>query len=532
MKKFNILIVDDELHAVQGILAGINWHLLEIDSIHTAHSFAQAKKVFQSEKIDLLLSDIDMPHGNGIDLLSWVRENCLKVEAIFLTSHSNFNYAQEAIRLKSLNYLLKPIDFKALEQEIQHAIVKMKSDIEVHQVETSYKHMEEMHQNHLREEFWLALINKNIANTREEIDKLLKKFKLKYDNEIEFTGVLIHVQQDSNEKIENEGASLYFLRSAVIENIVNYNKNVTVVNLASNYMIVIIPSTCRLSEEQLVTNCKTFIKKCNQQFHYDLNCYIGSSAVMENVVNIIDELRKVDRNNVNFVNKVTTLGENELPLDYISDIPREDWILLIRSGSKDELLTEINQVFSSWNNENLSITWQTLRSFYRDLLQIIFYTLQRKGLEASRVFSKELFERPEKVLTTVKSLEQWTYLVVDVVMDQINHRDNGQTVVDKVKQYIKENIHKYRLTREDIANHVYFNPDYLARIFKQETGISISEYMIAQRMELAKRLLIRTNLSISDISLECGYSNFSYFSTLFRKMNDYSPNDYRKKHQK
>ena len=87
------------------------------------------------------------------------------------------------------------------------------------------------------------------------------------------------------------------------------------------------------------------------------------------------------------------------------------------------------------------------------------------------------------------------------------------------------------MSREDIANHVYLNPDYLTRIFKRETGMSISDYVLQQRLGIAAELLAGTDLPISAIASKVGYANFSHFSRMFKKHMDLGPAEYRSMHQ-
>jgi two-component system response regulator YesN len=75
---------------------------------------------------------------------------------------------------------------------------------------------------------------------------------------------------------------------------------------------------------------------------------------------------------------------------------------------------------------------------------------------------------------------------------------------------------------------VYLNPDYLTRVFKKQTGLSISDYLQQQRIEYAKKLLVETNSSVSEVALAAGYSNFSYFSTIFKKSTELNPMEFRK----
>ncbi|OYO41027.1 hypothetical protein CG709_21350, partial [Lachnotalea glycerini] len=63
----NLLIVDDEIYAIQGILDSVNWDRLDFDNIFTANSYSQALNIFQNEKVAILVCDIEMPYGTGLD---------------------------------------------------------------------------------------------------------------------------------------------------------------------------------------------------------------------------------------------------------------------------------------------------------------------------------------------------------------------------------------------------------------------------------------------------------------------------------
>jgi two-component system response regulator YesN len=75
---------------------------------------------------------------------------------------------------------------------------------------------------------------------------------------------------------------------------------------------------------------------------------------------------------------------------------------------------------------------------------------------------------------------------------------------------------------------VHFHPAYLSRFFKKRTGLSLSEYMMAQRIERAKTLLIEPKLTVGHIVNRLGYDNSSHFSRTFKKMTGYTPLQFRK----
>ena len=118
----NLMIVDDENIIVEDLKSGVDWEKLNITNVYTASNINAAKEIFNTQNISILLCDIEMPHGNGLELLSWVREHFSETETIFLTCHADFNYAIEAIRKGSFDYLLKPITYEDLEIVLCKAI--------------------------------------------------------------------------------------------------------------------------------------------------------------------------------------------------------------------------------------------------------------------------------------------------------------------------------------------------------------------------------------------------------------------------
>ena len=100
-----------------------------------------------------------------------------------------------------------------------------------------------------------------------------------------------------------------------------------------------------------------------------------------------------------------------------------------------------------------------------------------------------------------------------------------------IKEFIKDNLHN-ELHREEIAKYVYLSPSYLSRIFKIETGVSLSKYIVEKRIDVAKEMLEFSSEKISEIAMNVGYSNFSYFAKSFKKQEGMSPQEFRKRYGK
>lgn len=116
-----VLIINDEVWTADMIKEETDWEECGIDEVLTAYDARSAREYIRTGEVDIMLCDIEMPQENGIELLRWVREMEYDTECIFLTCHANFSYAQEAVKLNCLDYVLMP----ARAQEIQRVIKKV-----------------------------------------------------------------------------------------------------------------------------------------------------------------------------------------------------------------------------------------------------------------------------------------------------------------------------------------------------------------------------------------------------------------------
>lgn len=98
--------------------------------------------------------------------------------------------------------------------------------------------------------------------------------------------------------------------------------------------------------------------------------------------------------------------------------------------------------------------------------------------------------------------------------------------VSAVKSYIRAHLPE-DLTRDSLAAMVYLNPDYLSHLFKRETGVSLTGYIIETRIGEACRLLTEKDGNIREIAVACGFRNISYFTRQFKKHTGLTPRAFR-----
>ncbi len=121
-----VLILDDEILAIGFMMDGVHWDACGVDKLLTAHNAEEARQVVSSNRVDIILCDIEMPGDNGIEFMQWARDNGHDMACIFLTCHAKFEYAQEALRLQCRDYILKPAPFSVIEEKVRLAVEDLK----------------------------------------------------------------------------------------------------------------------------------------------------------------------------------------------------------------------------------------------------------------------------------------------------------------------------------------------------------------------------------------------------------------------
>lgn len=133
-------------------------------------------------------------------------------------------------------------------------------------------------------------------------------------------------------------------------------------------------------------------------------------------------------------------------------------------------------------------------------------------------YCKELGDLPE----AYEKLKHKGELLEAYHQNHVISQESDNDLVKSIESYIHDHIAQ-DITRGRIADAMHMNIDYLARIFKKNTGMTLNDYIINEKMEVARNLLITTKLPVGLIAMKVDYSNFSYFSKLYKKTYNKTP---------
>lgn len=524
----NLLIVDDEVISVKGIQCLVEWDKIGISSIYTAYDIFQAMEQFKKETIHIMLCDIEMPQGSGLDLLEWVREHYPKTECIFLTCHASFDYAKKAIKLGSLDYLLKPIPKDNLEKAISNAIDKILKNNNLEE-NSQFGKLWSKHQPLLVERFWSDIVNSTIPSKSDKIKELAEERNVYYKEEINVLPVFINVQ-NWNKQLSNEDEKLmeFALKKNAEE--IFLKGNGIIFELKRGVLLALLFSENKeINTNALKEDCERYTLECQKYFKCDLSCYIGSITNAEKLVQVINLLENMSKNNVAFKNKVFILDSQSKISGYINIPDMNIWATFLKEGEKDRIILDVDKYLKDLVN-TVQLDANILLEFQQDFIQIIHTVLKEKGIRAHQLFGDEYSMNLYIQATRyVSNLMEWVKYNVTRSVDYVKDVEESESVINRAKKYLLQNIAE-DISRDDVANHVFLNPDYLTRRFKKETGMGITEYLVKERIKIAQGLLIKTNISVTDIATQSGYNNLAHFSRAFKKYTDLTPIDYRKKH--
>lgn len=206
----------------------------------------------------------------------------------------------------------------------------------------------------------------------------------------------------------------------------------------------------------------------------------------------------------------------------------------------DCVFIDCNKSYSHETSEELwSLSWVHFNG--PTVSEIYQKYLQRGG---SPIFRPDNFNKYPMLLSeiyTIVSSESYvrdmqinailshllTYLMEDCWQEDVSKSSSKRTSLYDLKSYLDTNYYK-KISLDELAERYYINKFYMTRIFKEQFGTSINNYLLTLRITKAKQSLRFTDKTTEEIGLECGIGSSYYFSRVFHKVEGMSPTEYRR----
>jgi two-component system, response regulator YesN len=513
---YKVLLVDDERIILEGISRTIDWMGLGTELVGTARNGIEAFELIQKSPPHIVISDIRMPGMDGLELAAKLYEGYPEIQIILLTGFGEFEYAQKAMHYGVKHYLLKPCNEKEIAEAL-NAIV------------------EDLMRNDSRERF--------ILNMRGDLEKVMPYVKEQFLKEF----VTNKTYGSRDWEYYHKWLNLSFEGSPIrlvlfqLEGIFEFEHLFALKNIAEEVIgVPVLSSTvgdhvlCMFEEFEELDMLQERLEQTRQTFmqYYKMDITSALSEPGEAI-----HARRLYKETLECLNHRFYIGEGSLIMhrdivdshaevngDFSYD---EDKLsLLIKSGRWEDAKAEIDEFFGLLSEMRLGS--HVSKSYVLQLFVSIIRLSQPEGMK------KEL----EKIgsLVDMDTLQHMRDLFVQTAeaITLYHYEQNKQKhsgIIGRMIEIVHEHIGNPDLSLNWVARQMlYMNADYLGKLFKKETGLKFSAYVIQAKIQKAVEIIESSDdLKVFELAESLGYGeNPQYFSQVFKKHVGCTPSDYKK----
>lgn len=519
---YKVLVADDEPHILNGMTQIINWEEYGMEII-TACNGIMVLEILESNRIDIIITDIKMPKLDGLQLIEQIKKSHPDMRFIVLSGYDDFEYLKKSIKLGIENYLLKPVNREELISTLKNITSKFESSL-----------FECEHTNNdisvIRNNILCRWIENSISPDELKRRALLIQIDIE---SISYCVCIVKLLQKTDliRNQKNKTQPPIYLVSDILTRLLQ--KHGTAFCTHENQIVVILASKTYQLEKHFI---KELMIQCLNEVQNKLNTnlFVAVGSVENDYLSVCKS----------YINACKTseyhlVLPSEQILEYENIEHRENTILVRQIIDLQELMAHF------LNNNLINI---------EDYIDKVFLNIkQTKGITPSFAHDAAV-ELIFGILSCVKQLiytknddfllQGYSYIEIFKLqsIDQISEwikslarnyselitssKNNMNPLVKRVLEYMKDNYYK-PISLKTIALQYRTNASYLGQVFKTETGEFFTDYLNIIRIENAKKLLSKDALKSSDISTMTGFSDPRYFYRVFKKLTGLSPSEYK-----
>lgn len=537
MNLYRIMIVDDEEEIRLGIIKKIDWEANGFIVVGDAENGQDALEKAEKLQPDVIMTDIKMPFMDGLELGKKLVELMPSTKIIVFSGCDDFEYAHKAIKINVVEYVLKPIN----SAELIEVLVRLKEQLdreynEKRNLETLYKHYIKSLPV-IREQFLVGAIEGRINEEQwhEQMEELGIDFKYKHLTVgiIQADGTLSFEENLNNFSGQKESAlTPISIKKIVDENMGKYCKFISFIYSG----MVIVMGNFEKKEDILL-----FIKGINEVCKvYKRIMGLTISAGIGYVYSNPSQIRFSYRTAQNALDYRFILGAGKAI--YIDDVEPDNSIHLqldereersmlnaIKISSENEISEAIDSLFKK--TEDLLLPFNQYRIYLMEIMTSLLKLVQTYAFDIEEIFGENFnaYSYLES-FNSIHEVKEWIIEKAIRINSYIKREriNSSMMLIEKAKQYIKENYSDYDVSVEKLCSKLHVSPTYFSTMFKKETGTSFVNYLTATRLEEAVKLLNTTDDKTYMIAEKVGYPEANYFSYVFKKQFGVSPSKYRK----
>ncbi|MCI8622529.1 MAG: response regulator [Provencibacterium sp.] len=517
---YAMLVADDDPIIRDGLRSLPIWKKLNIEIVAEAADGAEALRLTREKSPQIILTDVKMPHMDGIAFANRVKSQFPHCKIAFMSGYDDVRYLKSALQISAYDYIFKPVDM----EELTQCCLRMITELEQEQaLQTEFDDLASRFQvgtSFVRQNL-IAAILLDDGMTRERIQAVLTASGLPFARQA-FQVVAL--------KAVPEPSGLHSSVPSVIEGIRETLPAYYTVSLnreAHTYALVFAGDKC-LELHDLQTAVQAVISALKRQGYR--KAAAGFAAQPDNTS--IYQVRPAAEAAVELLKSWFYKGDRSLT--FLQEPPCETLPPVPTAGEMEKILSGEKQVgiYTDSLFLQLCALRQTDPSVYLNhlhdqitaadaILQKNYTVEEEDGLSPQTVFQN---------LTAQICLEDMKAVFGEYLLSLCRLLGQDQTQmrqsITRACRFIQKHYREH-LTIQKIADTVYLSANYFCILFREVTGMTVYNYLFTVRMEKAKELLCQSAYKLYDVSVEVGYENPSYFSRQFKKYTGLTPSEYR-----
>ena len=502
MKK--VLIVDDEYLVRLGLRTSFHWSLHGFEIVGEASNGEEALRVFEETDPDILLTDIKMPVMDGIELIEQVKARKPQLYVVILSNHDDFSYARRAIQLGASQYILK----SELQEQTILSALKLASD----SIESNPKRQPRSG----------------------KLDQYIRRCLLPGGSVPDFPAEALRQLEDgdyaalscrcdTSSLLEETQVSFHKACLAMLQGV---DSHARIISAETDHVLRVLLLS-RMKDISSLSHLQEYmcLTISNLRQYYDVEFRVGISGVHPShaLSQLITEANEAL--DLCFFSSENCCTWSPLEKHSMVHVAHRKFAGLIEAKDWPALKQEIERLFDQLKSCR---SMSAAEACYIDLLSLARQTAY------ANVLLGESFIQEKKInyqsYRSFEHIDEMQVYIMDLYRSMLNlisgRGKRYSSIVSRSISFIQNNYSR-PISLMEAAEDACVSKSYLSLLFKQETGINFSKYLMDYRIDRAKQLLSQSAMHIYEIAEQVGFPNPYYFSKVFKEYTGKSCKEYR-----
>jgi len=533
---YKVLLVDDEPIVRVGIKERIDWSRLELTCVGDCENGMEAMDAIDRLRPDIVVTDINMPFVDGLELSRYVAEHHPLAKVIILTGYDDFAYAQQAVKLKVADFVLKPITAAEMHAMLEKA--KSELDAERRKREDEDRLRRQLRESFplLKERFLESLVTSALPSA--DLEERLAYFRVDLPGPL-YVALAADLDRFPDEYGAADRELLRFALYNVVQETVEAEAGATAFRNRDGKAIAIVSGAaaeplneCAQAMAETVRRTAEAYFKCTVTVGVGHGCE-GLKALPASYESALTALDYRFLLGGNRVVSIADLERERPPGGAAADALLERRaVSAVKTGTEQDVMDALEAAMRYYRSAFPDI--RLCRLHVQKWVIAVIFALNDLGLTEADVFGGGC--NPIAVVGDCKTMDEAEAWLRGVLREAIRRiRDSREDDCDRqvraAVDYIRSHYGDETLSLSKLCKHVHLSASYFSSVFKSRTGKTFVEFLTAERIEKAKELLGRSTLKTYEIAERVGYRDPHYFSALFRKHTGVTPTEYRQRCQ-